>query len=221
MNKGMTGWRWGMAVLVLAAAAAGCAGPRRGSGSRATGAAASPYRVPSLQASLPGAVAEGVNPDAYKLQVGDPVVIALRGIPNGDMMEDVIDEDGFVTMPFIGRVRAAERTAAELERVIRRTYVAQKIYKDVSVNVMVPIQYYFVRGEVRMAGRFPLAGKCTVVQAVAAAGGYTEYANPRSVQITRADKTTLEVDVKDMERRPEKAEEVKAGDVIIVPRSFF
>ncbi|MBN1269145.1 MAG: polysaccharide export protein [Kiritimatiellae bacterium] len=174
---------------------------------------------PSLRASAPG-----VTPDrtaaAYVMKQGDAMVIYLRGIPREEMIEDIIDDAGMVTLPFLNDVEAAGKTASELERSIRRAYVERAIYKDVSVNVVLPSQSYYVRGEVRVPGRFPLMSGVTVVQAIATAGGYTEFANPRKVNILRGGKVKY-VDVRALERHPEKDIPIEAGDVIVVPRSVF
>ena len=157
---------------------------------------------------------------AYRLKPDDPIAIYLRGIPREEMIEDIIDEDGYINMPFINRVMAADKTSSELERDIRRKYLEGKIYKDVTVNVVSAMQSYYVRGEVRTPGRFKLMSGITLVQAVAAAGGYSEYANPRKIKVLRAGEYFI-VDVRDLEKHPEKDIDVEPDDVIIIPRSVF
>jgi len=195
--------------------------PGRDVSSDESPASAGVSRLPSLRATVPTHLKlDQKQSRVYRLRPGDPVVVSLKGIPRPEMIEDIIDEDGFVTIPYLNRVRAAERTTSELERAIRREYLQEKIYKDISVNVLLPSQSYFVRGEVRKAGRFPLVSGVTIVQAIAAAGGYTEFANMRRVKILRGG-DTFEVDVKELEQRPENDQELEAGDVIVVPRSPF
>jgi polysaccharide export outer membrane protein len=158
--------------------------------------------------------------NAYRLKPGDPIVISLRGIPREEHIEDIIDESGFVTLPYLNAVKAAGKTSSELERDVRSLYLSQQIYRNISVNVVVPSQGYYVRGEVKKPGRYPLMSGLTLVQAVAAAGGYTEFANPKRTSLLREGKTK-EYDVREMERRPEKDIPIKVGDVIVVPRSVF
>lgn len=183
--------------------------------------APAPVEVPRAQTATPVRVSAAETAGtAYRLKPGDPVAIRLTGIPKEELIEDIIDEDGYVTMSFINRVHAAGRTSAELEREIRQTYLDRKIYKDVTVNVVARAQGYYVRGEVREAGRFTLLGEVTIVQAIAAAGGYTEFANPRKVRVLRGGKS-FEVDVRELEQHPERDVAVEVGDVIVVPRSVF
>ena len=158
---------------------------------------------------------------AYKFKAGDPVVIFLRGImPKDEQYEDIIDEAGNVNLPYIDSVRAAGKTTSQLEKEIQKSYLDQRIYKSVTVNVVMPSQSYFVRGEVRNPGRFSLITGVTLVQAIASAGGYTDYADPTKVKIVRGEKTNQH-NARDYERFPERDISVEPGDVIVVPRSIF
>lgn len=174
---------------------------------------------PSLRPSVAGLGGEP-RTSVYRIKTGDGVVIHLRGIPQEQMIEDVVDDAGMVTLPFLNEVEASGLTASELERAIRRAYVERGIYKDVTVNVVLPAQSYYVRGEVRVPGRFPLVSGVTVLQAIATAGGYTEFANPRKVNILRGGKVRY-VDARALEKHPERDIPLEAGDVIVVPRSVF
>jgi len=166
----------------------------------------------------------GVDASAYRLRTGDPIVVYLRGIPGASggeqSIEAVINEDGEINLPFIRTVKAAGKTATELEQDIQDAYINQQIYKYITVNVVVPVRSYYVRGEIRAPGRFALISEVTLVQAVAAAGGFTEFANPTRVEILRG-KTRFSANVRDLERHPERDIKIQSGDVIIVPRSFF
>jgi polysaccharide biosynthesis/export protein VpsN len=161
---------------------------------------------------------------AYRLKAGDPVVIYLRGIGGQagaeQQIEDIVDETGSVNMPYVGAIQAGGKTSTELEQTVQRAYIDQQIYKYITVNVVVPSRSYYVRGEIRQPGRFQLMSRVTVVQAIAAAGGFTEFANPSKVEILRGTQR-IRVDVAEFEKHPERDKELESGDVIIVQRSFF
>jgi polysaccharide biosynthesis/export protein VpsN len=161
---------------------------------------------------------------AYRLKAGDPIVVYLRGIPGvpgGEQsMEDIIDENGAINLPYVGAIQAGGKTSTELEQTIQKAYVDQQIYKYITVNVVVPSRSYYVRGEIRQPGRFPLLSRVTVIQAIAAAGGFTEFANPSKVEILRGNQR-IRVDAAEFEKYPERDKEIESGDVIIVHRSFF
>jgi len=170
--------------------------------------------VTTNQAALPS-----TGGASYRLRSGDTLIVHLR-TTQLEQIESLVDENGDVKMPFIGTVRAAGLTASELEDRIQKDYIEKKIYRYLTVHVLVPTRSYFVRGEVRAPGRFSLIGSVTVLQAIATAGGYTDFANMSDVRLTRGDKT-IQLNAKDIERNPEKDVEVEGGDTIIVKRTWY
>jgi polysaccharide export outer membrane protein len=188
--------------------------------------------APALQtpASVPPAKKESAatsitsSSSAYRLKTGDPVIIYLRGIPGvpggEQQLEDIIDENGSINMPYVGAIEAGGKTSTGLEQIVQKAYIDQQIYKSVTVNVVIPSRSYYVRGEIKQPGRFLLMSRVTVVQAIAAAGGFTEFANHSKVEILRGNQR-IRVDVDEIERHPDRDRELESGDVIIVQRSFF
>lgn len=157
----------------------------------------------------------------YMLKVGDGVQVFLRGIPSPDRIEDVIDEEGKISLPFINEVQAAGLAASELERNIRQIYLDQDIYRNITVNVVVPTRSYFILGEVRAAGRFQIMSATRVSQAIAAAGGYTEYASGK-VQVKRRGAIVKVIkNARRLERAPEDDILLEPDDVVEVLRSWF
>jgi protein involved in polysaccharide export with SLBB domain len=161
---------------------------------------------------------------AYRLKAGDPVVVYLRGIPGvpgGEQSnEDIVDENGSINMPYVGAIQAGGKTSTELEQTVQKAYIDQQIYRYLTVSVVVPSRSYYVRGEIKQPGRFQILSRVTVVQAIAAAGGFTEFANPSKVEILRGNQR-IRVNVAEFEKYPERDKELESGDVIIVQRSFF
>jgi polysaccharide export outer membrane protein len=174
---------------------------------------------PALAAGLlPGGEASsGVT---YRLRTGDTVSINFRGIPRPFEIIEEVDENGYIKLQYINRIQAVGLTSAQLEDAIYDAYVPD-YYRSMTVSVFVASQSYFVRGEVRRPGRFPLGGTgVTLLQAIATSGGYTDYANPRRVEILRAGAIERH-NIADIERNPEMDVPVIAGDVVIVRRKFF
>jgi polysaccharide export outer membrane protein len=147
-------------------------------------------------------------------------MITLRSIPAPQEVEAVIDEEGFVNLPYIGHIRASGMTSSELEQAIQRAYIEGDIYKQVTVNVVIAAQSYYVRGEVKKPGRYPIVSGVTLVRAIAAAAGFTDFANPKKITLIRGDNNRL-YNYWDMEDKPEKDVGIEAGDVIVVPRGFL
>ncbi|HYG69283.1 MAG TPA: polysaccharide biosynthesis/export family protein [Anaeromyxobacteraceae bacterium] len=85
--------------------------------------------------------------------------------------------DGRISLPIAGEVEAAGKTPGELQVELTRSF--EPFIKDTQVAVLVrevngPRVY--VLGEVARPGGFPLRGTLEVVQAIALAGGRTEFA---------------------------------------------
>jgi len=84
--------------------------------------------------------------------------------------------DGKISLPIAGEVDAAGRTPAELQDTLARA-LAPYVH-DVTVAVLVReinAARFYVLGEVTHPGAFPLRGYVSVVQAIAMAGGRTEF----------------------------------------------
>ena len=187
-----------------------------------TSPAAAP--APSSGSAAEAAPAPVSTVAVYKIRVGDPLVIYLRnvpGYPGGQQnVEAVVDENGTINLPFLNFVQVAGKSPAEVERELQSLYVDGGFYRNIGINVLLPTRVFYVYGEVRAPGRFQLVGNVTVLQAIASAGGFTDYANARAVEVKRLDKV-FRVNVKDLKKNPVKDIELEAGDVVNVPRSPF
>lgn len=153
------------------------------------------------------------------LRKGDRLLIYLRGIPEPEDIRDVIDDVGSVNLPFIGNMRIAGRTTSEAESLIESAYVKDGYYTKINVIIVAQEDEYFVRGEVKAEGRYPMYGDLTLVQAVTSAGGYTDYANRRKIKIIRGEQS-LVFDATKIEKQEVSDPLVKPGDIIVVPRRF-
>jgi polysaccharide biosynthesis/export protein len=140
-----------------------------------------PTVIPT-QVQGPRAVAE--EDGAYLLDTGDRLRVFVYGQPNLSRLYTV-DHDGQISVPLIGHVKARGVTTANLEKTIRSRLGAQYV-KDPQVTVdIAQNRPFYILGEVRSAGQYPYASGLTVQSAVAVAGGFSERANERKVQITR------------------------------------
>ena len=85
---------------------------------------------------------------------------------------------------------------------------------------------FFVFGEVRKPGAFPLDKDTNVLEGITLAGGFTDKAAPGRVRVIRSTKgsqTVINVDMNDVIKRGlrEKAIPLLENDVVVVPESFF
>ena len=180
--------------------------------------AATPVAAPAAPAApvVPSATAK----KPYLLKPSDPLVIFLRDVPkDGDkQIEDIIDDEGMINLPFIGHMKAAGKTTAEFEREIEKSYITNQIYRHITVNVVMPQQFIFVDGAVRLPNRIQLVAGLTLLQAISAAGGANDFANQEKVQLIRGEANVI-YNVKELRKTPEKDPMLEAGDRIFVPES--
>ncbi len=187
-----------------------------------------PAAVPAVQKpTVPATPEKVVEPNKtyvpYRLQVNDTLLVALRSItPEQPNIELVVDENGEIKLPYINSIKAEGRTTSELETIIRDTYLMQKIYKRMTVNVIVPSQTqptFYIKGEVRSPGRLPYASGMTLLTAIAAAGGPTDFFTP-NMEVLRGGKK-IKFNYYDLEKHPEQDQPIQAGDIIIVYKSWL
>lgn len=157
------------------------------------------------------------------LRGGDTLIIRLTGVPTPDqgIFEVKIDEGGKISMPHIGSLPAANSTTVQLKKLIEETYVKEEIFTNPNVTVDLKEQRFVdVTGEVRMPQRVPYTKDLTAMGAVAACGGFTDFANRRRVRLTQGG-VTREFNAKDIQADQGRDIKLKPNDKIQVDRSIF
>jgi polysaccharide export outer membrane protein len=133
-----------------------------------------------------------------------------------------VDSDGTVTLPLIGQVKAAGLTTKELQTDLTVRYARFVHDPKVTVQVFDPAsRVFYVLGEVSKPGMYKLMSGETLSQALAAAGGPTEYANLRRIKIVRRNddqQTEMTVNYSGVRSGDLRADIVlERGDTITVP----
>ncbi len=103
--------------------------------------------------------------------VGDTVEVSVSGMP--DLMKrSLVDQDGLISYPLVGTLKAEGLSTAELRDRLLDLLVKGDLLKDPKIGVeMVARQPIYVSGEVMKPGAQPYAPNLTVRSAVALAGG--------------------------------------------------
>lgn len=97
----------------------------------------------------------------------------------------VVDKQGYITMPMIGRLQAAGMTTSQLEQEIS-SRVAQSV-KDPYVQVQLLGYYVDVMGEVKEPKRLTVTrNRYTVLDALSECGDLTEWGERSSVIVIRS-----------------------------------
>lgn len=163
---------------------------------------------------------------SVRLRSGDNIEIRLGGVPFEEISQITgsytVDTSGFVNMPHIGRIKASGLTQDELQLAIEKSYRDNEIYTRPTITVSVPMQSRFVNvgGEVRMPQRVSYTTDLTVLSAISAAGGFTEFASQGKVRLLRGNTVTV-IDIRRVRKDPSQDVRLQPGDSIEVVRSLF
>lgn len=135
-----------------------------------------------------------------------------------------VDDYGFIRVPFVGRIKAAGRTAAELQAIIQDGLRGMSQDPQVMVTIEQSItNSVIVAGEVAKPGRLVLAtNRESLLDAIALAGGYRGEARDAVARVQR-DGQTFETRLSDLMDLPEGDLTVAPGDRITLvsrPQSF-
>lgn len=155
---------------------------------------ASAQTTPSVPAPVPAA-APAARPAAtaatvpaspeYRIGRGDKLrVDVYKEVDLSNALQ--VRPDGRITLPLIGNLSAVGQTPMQLQRRVAellKEYVANPVVTVMVTEVADRVAY--VLGEVAQPGAVPLKGPMTVLQALAVAGGFKEFANPRNIRILR------------------------------------
>jgi polysaccharide export outer membrane protein len=177
-------------------------------------------KVPPAAATPVGT--SGATASDYKLVAGDKLRIEVY--KDAQLSQQLqIRPDGKVTLPLVGDVVAAGKTSVQLRDTI--SAALQEYITDPVVTVIVTEtspQMVYVIGEVNKPGAIALtAGQMSVLQALAMAGGFTDFANKKEIIIQRKGPSGLqkiEFNYKDALRDDNRREppQLQAGDTVIV-----
>ena len=175
--------------------------------------------TPAAPATAPATQPPGQTvPSDYRIGTED--VIGVLFWREMEMSGDVsVRPDGMITLPLLGDVRAVGLTTDQLKDVLQKN--AAKFLTDANVTVVVRqinSRKIFVTGQVEQSGAYPLIGPRTVLQAIAMAGGVSEYAKTEEILIIRGSQT-FRFNYKDVlrGRKLEQNIQLQPGDQILVP----
>jgi len=164
------------------------------------------------------------KPDAtdYIIGPGDDLEILVWREP--DMSRTVrVRPDGKISMPLVDDIQASGTTLHQLKKRITETLASfvehPSVYVILSENRSKKI---YVLGKVNQPGEYGLEKDTTVLQAIALAGGFAEWAKKDDVVIIRrgpSGQVRIEFDYDDVVsgKQIEKNISLRPDDVVIVP----
>ncbi len=163
----------------------------------------------------------------YRLQPEDKIEVQYRYTPEYNATVS-IQPDGFVSLPLTGDVKVAGLTLEAASATISQKAGERLAAPEVSVLLREYVRPYFVvAGEVVHPGRFDLRGSVSVVEAIAQSGGFKESSkHTQVVLLHKMDAENAEVKLLNLNRLMSESGvredfEIRAGDMLIVPRTFI
>jgi polysaccharide export outer membrane protein len=163
-----------------------------------------------------------VTPAGYV--IGPDDVLTIMFWKDKDMSGDVIVRpDGKISTPLLNDIQAAGLTPEELR--VRINQEAANFLEDPNATVVVKqinSRKVFITGEVEKPGPYALTGPMTVLQLIANAGGFKEYARRDAVVIMRSEagrQVQLTFDYNEVlhGKKLQQNVELKPGDTVVVP----
>lgn len=144
--------------------------------------------------------------------IGPEDVLEISVWKNQDLSRLVtVRPDGMVTLPLLGDIRAADRAPSALrDEIVDRLKQYQKS-AEVSVIVQEVNSYrIFILGDVTRPGIYPLKSRTTILQAIAIAGGFNEFASKNKIVLIRE---------KGHGKKKQQKIKIQFGDIVNVKKS--
>jgi polysaccharide export outer membrane protein len=184
-------------------------------------AAAAPNAEPAQKVDTPAS-----KPHDDSFVIGNDDVLAIDVWKEPDITRNPVPvrSDGKISLPLVGEVQAAGLTPLKLEKDI-----ASKLKNFISepeVTVMVQqvnSQKFNILGQVARPGSYVIANSPTVLDAIALAGGFRDFAKQKSIYVLRQNadgsQTRIPFNYKEVVKTQSPAQNIKLQprDTIIVP----
>lgn len=165
----------------------------------------------------------GRSDDAYVIGPND--VLAINVWKEPDISRSVpVRSDGKISLALVGELQAGGQTPRQLEQEITKRL--QNYISEPEVTVIVTdskSQKVNILGMIARPGAYLLTSSTTVLDAIAMAGGFKDFAKQKSIYILRPSPDGAEKRIpfnyKDVikGKNPEQNVRLQAGDTVVVP----
>jgi polysaccharide biosynthesis/export protein len=211
----------GSALIALMSIAA----PRSSMAQTSSGGEPAKSDIPASQpvSNDSGTMSKPHNP-TYIIGANDTLAINVWKEPDVSRII-LVRSDGKISLPLVGEVQASGETPLQLEQIITnrlKTYISDPV-----VTVMVQeskSKTFNILGQVSKPGAYPLTSSMTtVLDAIALAGGFRDFAKKKSIYVLRKDANgqvqRLPFNYNDVIKGKNSDQNItlKADDTIVVP----
>jgi polysaccharide export outer membrane protein len=175
-------------------------------------------------ADMPAAVSYGKpHDDNFVLGAGD--VLAVNVWKEPEISRSVpVRSDGKISLPLVGEVQASGQTPRQLEVEIGKKLQNYISEPDVTVIVTeMKSQKFNILGQVAKPGSYLLSSPLTVLDAIALAGGFRDFAKQKSIYVLRENpdgtQARIPFNYKDVikGKNPDQNVKLEPRDTVVVP----
>lgn len=154
--------------------------------------------------------------------IGPDDVLAVNVWKEPDLSRSApVRPDGKITLPLLGDVEASGSTPIRLQAKIEKGLADFISKPSVTVIVQEPRSHRFnIIGEVQRPGTYAISGPMTVLDAIAVAGGFREWAKTKNIYILRPGpngQQRIPVDYKQIVKGKAADIPLRIRDTVIVP----
>lgn len=220
-RKSYTLWIERIAMLLLCAALPSWLGAQT-----ATGSGTPPANVPAKTTDVASHAADTsgkAHDDTFV--IGNDDVLAINVWNEKEISRSVpVRSDGRISLPLVGEVQAAGQTPLKLEQEIATKLKSFISEPEVTVIVQqINSQKFNILGMVNKPGSYVISNSATVLDAIALAGGFRDFAKQKNVYVLRQNpdgtQVRLPFNYKDVVKGKNSEQNVKLQprDTIFVP----
>jgi polysaccharide export outer membrane protein len=170
-----------------------------------------------LSASFPASAEE------FALRPSDTIQLKIGGVPVNDAKavtgEYVIDGQGYISLPNLGRIKIAGLTLSAAQTVVETGYRSHDIYTRPTITITMGTVHHWINvaGAVKTPQKIAYKPELTVLVSIDSAGGFSSSADQEKVRLVRADEVMI-IDTKKIRANPSLDIPLEPGDRIEVPR---
>jgi polysaccharide export outer membrane protein len=179
--------------------------------------------VPAGMADAPKPLPRPASDDSFIIGTDD--VLAINVWKEPDVSRSVpVRSDGKISLPLVGELQASGQTPRQLEREI--TTKLQSFISEPEVTVIVQeakSQRFNILGQVARPGSYLLTNTSTILDAIALAGGFRDFAKKKSIYVLRQNpdgtQSRLAFNYKDVIQGKNSDQNVrlKPRDTVVIP----
>lgn len=169
--------------------------------------------------------AEVSKPHDDSFVIGANDVLAINVWKEPDVSRSVpVRSDGKISLPLAGEIQASGLTPLKLEQDIASKLQSYISEPEVTVIVQqINSQKFNILGMVSKPGSYSLTNSSTVLDAIAAAGGFRDFAKQKSIYVLRRNpngtESRLPFNYKDVVKgkNPDQNVKLQPNDTIVIP----